>query len=1677
MNLANLAKLQGGYIHNPMIIGKPIELHKEHAVFNEMRQEFINIGYLNIDDTELTALLETIKKDHTEYRETIDMIYQYLLAGKYKEDFIELFKNQKFTQLASELACINISTIDKILVESLKRYKQAKQAPDELLDIYIQTLNDEGKYNELLCNATRKIEADKKTTGMRLKAYEEKVGGTEKERKTREEKMSELRKDIQRFEQIQTDEKKVIATYHQDKIIDISKLSKLIEDNVDGFFEDLPINKEKDKIINILQKYIDRKHYELLDGIVKSYLNNNKYYDFSNYISVFHKLIPYYKTFDRLSFVYDIAGNIVDRTNFKLFRVIDKNYYLLTGYDGIEQGVYKYFVINNNFIISEIPAEPRSYFKKTLAIIPAIFRYSELVELFYNLLNNSTILETFNDINMIYTSNQTPFKNNVKMIIDRSYYKAQIENFNDIIKYLFNNVDDVMLPTTSGNILNMFFYIGNLDFTFNILLNNNIYDIFDNIEFTQCIESQLDETKESGKEISFETLLSEMSKQLTEYNKGITLEKVIEMIQSIKTNAETKRYKLALIYLVKKLYSNIMIHNCVPTYNFIYIYNMINMLETNYNQKFNVSKINERLRELNKWVSKDSNEDKILFYLIFDILKCKVIFDKVTRMNKDIVIYAINTYMATMIQSTNIPFNINIFSNYIKGRYHELRPGKVPTEIDNMNKENMKLFKKEFRSISYKGGYVCNPVNSVQCVADCGESTILNILIYLLFDKETMLINSEWLPDNSLGFLKTFFNKYQTIDSIDVKDVRINKFNKHLQGFEFVYQGLDSFANYSGSYCVYQSPNYTNDKFEDTTDNKEDALARIVYDDMGNVIGEEIKYSGWELRPGYITIVRILNHILGYSKDKSPEESLDEKFLIKNLTSESLKNILMTFKNPNIENILRNYAFIGDKYDFSVFINFGELVNINFTYGHAIFPDITNDTNVNIIGKLKALSARDIAQGKNNYSYNPKRYYLLSSVKKEKFNSLGYLGMSNLLTIFLTPKNKITRTFRKLIYKFINASKNEFNFIKYIGTPELDYICELIKFYENRYYIMNINPKFNSNHITWFCNRFKGFYDLPKMENKLLTILDLALESDILTFEKWIQLIECHDENWARKRYKTNNTIGNIILKSRVKLYNKMKDKLELVTNLLGNNPLHFAYMAFNDLQLSANKKVIVEIIKFIEQKYGKSYYNNKNRLNKYPIENLLFSQELYDEKFIINSLKSNKMSTLIEIISNNYVKFDSLDSPNLSIVIQILPKLLKGDDNLMQNIYDLFIVSFIHLNEMIIIDSVNLFFSIEYIKKICTFMDDLMSRSVISQINRLNTQLVELIYRYHFNLINTTIFKGQDDETRDRIIFPYIYNNNILKSETVRRYITDDATITKFKSIRDFNGDTIYHYIAKYTIYNYGNEINRDIKSLLYDFFKRNPENINNIINNAGLSVIDILSILPIHFESVSIPFLENHFRFLNEYYDKNGFNLTNMVIPYRHVISKIFYAFKSANNLLTSINTYIIDKQDIDNYFICLSDRGLYLYTYCDRLTSEDLKSYLKTYYESKKSRTLNIAKLRNLYTGMISYDTSVKPLHPFPKKIWYKLLGVNSPLSEFTIPIKNKLKNYNRLIGRSKLLSSDEEKDLQQEDEEKGLSSEDEHWGYQDDDTYLSERSYEEDDDPDFERWDQEDRFRDY
>lgn len=1651
MNLSNLAKLLGGYINNPMITGDEVNLTKERNVFNNDTHSFNEFNKLNIDTTKLDELLESIKRKSRPFKGTeesnpdvapqlapyfyiISNMQVYFHYGPHREYYIDLFQKQEFAKIARELDCINISIVNPELVYILTEYITLREQPDnEKLRAYIGVLRRNAvQYNELFSTASQDINLRLSKTRLQLgqsNANQQKVAV-----------------EITKLEQILSTEEFLIGYYHREKISNVNKIFKIINvafanmmttkgylykatsdkaafinNFITDFFKDLPTYRNKDEIVDTLHRYIDRpKLYEQFDKFVKSYLNNNTYYDFTNYISVFHKLIPYYKTFDRLSHIYT-NGELTGRTNFKLFREISDTYYLLTTFDSIDSEDYKYFSIDDNFTLTEERVElinyiNINYIKKSLEELPNIFKHHELVELFYNFKNNYMILNTFGDINKIF-SNST-----MKAIIERSPEYNYISNFNDMLNYMFININDRIIPLhdKTKNILNIFFYKGNLNFTYTFLLNDNIYTLINaNLRLLQSTEKRLRlQDKNYISEIC-NILLQELKTKITTSDKidlAIVQQFVID-IQMPSIDPDILEYlKTAINYMIGRLYGNTDLRNCTPIYNFLYIYDIIEKLEADYNKggdKFDVPKINRRLKELNKMVEKRSNEDKIPFYFICDILKCKIIFNKLTN---DHVCYGINTFMALMIKNTNIPFNMNIFTKHAMIQTLPYRDQQDCTK-DRNNKARMKFFKSEFVPVSYQSNYVYDPQNPMKSRADCGESTILNFILYLIYDSETELLNVDWLPTNADPFLRDIFTKYKTLDSINNKQNRI-EFNNHLQNLRFVYQGVDYFDR-----TVYiNNVQLDNGGELIRYDTLQQALARRVYDAMGNPILDVRTYTGWELRPGYVTIIRILNRILGYSQDKPQGESLNDEFLMNNMTITSLKDILLSFRNPKIEEMLDNYTYTGNMNDEQVYVSFDKLENISLHYGHAHFPEpnSTDNGNTKIIGTLKNLSRMPAKPGRPNpYIYNSNRFHLLSDIKYLDLKVTSYIT-KDLTTILLTPKYRFANQFREKIILAISGDRPEHTdfFLKYKDTPKFLYMCEYIKLYLPRISIKRVNlhislqdteflvsifgsnnpPTFN-NYIRELGQLLNQYYSNKVMTDKVMT--DKVMTAKILTVLK----------------IRDNDDLLKMIIKNHFHLlYDKLKQEIgpnNIVCSLNrifkeDYNVLHYMYdklLKLKNTEFEDQTIHIIDDINVLDNTYNTNKLNNmRDRLKRFPYEIILFSDFSYEKMQYIceNNIRD---STFILTILRNYYKFGNPDYDNLENFLEVLCRPIYKNyitPDLKGNLQVLFLTVALHTrNYEGFQEFENIYKPINKFRYFETYPMELLTK--------MDPNIERLMYMSQRNLVKYRFFTNHPD-----LIFPFIYNNNILNE-----FIVDSSFIRKYMKLenihrytgRDIFGNTIYDYIAMYYMYNYSMDTSPSSYQVLQMTFRNRDLNIIELTNSDGWSILDILSIMPINFDIIQNPkVIENikaHIDLLLEIYTLRDFRDTDKILVYRHILAKYFYIFEGVNKLLGMINNYIRDKPTIDSQYI--TNPLFDLYKYCSRVDTSTLTLILQN-YDNNKRFICNKIPSQRLYDYVVKdYEGDrVIPLHPFPREKWYILLPINSPLPQFIIPIK-------RILGR--------------------------------------------------------------
>ena len=176
----------------------------------------------------------------------------------------------------------------------------------------------------------------------------------------------------------------------------------------------------------------------------------------------------------------------------------------------------------------------------------------------------------------------------------------------------------------------------------------------------------------------------------------------------------------------------------------------------------------------------------------------------------------------------------------------------------------------------------------------CGEVTILNFLNFLLFNKTTKQIDYTYLPDitkTNNAPLVAFYTKYNDINKYNSDVDLINEFfnfYKHMP-FEIIStlddKVTDSDYNYDSKYgwCVYK------------------------YNTQKTVGSKTFIDEGIELRCTYFNLLRVLSYLLKL------EAPLDFRNIEANFSNDAflinaLKQIVLLFKNPDIQNIVSEYS-------------------------------------------------------------------------------------------------------------------------------------------------------------------------------------------------------------------------------------------------------------------------------------------------------------------------------------------------------------------------------------------------------------------------------------------------------------------------------------------------------------------------------------------------------------------------------------------------------------------------------------------------------------------------------------------------------------------------------------------------------------------------------------------------
>lgn len=831
----------------------------------------------------------------------------------------------------------------------------------------------------------------------------------------------------------------------------------------------------------------------------------------------------------------------------------------------------------------------------------------------------------------------------------------------NFLKLMFVNLNNEYVPTINiNNIFNFFIYTGYIQIIFKIFMNNRTY--------------------------------SEKFKKTVYPSDENCREYIIEFFKKKKIT----RY----------------IKNCYNYFNILFNINLLFNKATS--SKPSYSGINNQIKLINKLINDDGSN------ILNEIITKTIEMKKMVELIDDslLVEYILYTFISINANKQLIPFNINILTHNIKRHHLNL--------IRDTHKLNIfnGLFNNGYQIFAYSPSVLADPIDPYSLkTSTCGETMILNLINYLIYDDKTNKLNYNWLPIDTMPEIIDFFKKNNTIH---LTKENCLDFYKLLQRHTFIIQKLDHYN--ADNYRVYSQTRQINsiEKLPYIfTNDLNTAMNLNIYNSKGEHLSNmsEIQYSGYTIRPGYISIIRILNLVLGYHKIDS---KYNENLVMHNINENSLKDILLTFKNPNINNILINYEFV-DKFIFQNLVceikltsKFGLILNYNHAYVN--YNNISSDRSREVDNSLLRYD--------DYYTYN---------FNFKKNNPLSFLFVK-----YFTPK----------FYEFINNSIYDSMDVEYFE----EYLDILIKYYLNVdsnniiYIHKNITNKQNIDLI-------KRFLDVL-IKNKINIVIHDKIFNDIsLLYKKDQYITELFD-------YLIKNIINlkpYFFIDNIIKNYN-----YELIKTIYKNNP-SILYQLSNTNNIIHNLKPEYNIL--IDDNIYSNLFELLNQ-NK-EVFNLLINTPnhkfSYSFEYIIYKHFIAVCNSKFTQLQNSYYTFDrDLIKKEMNKYINIVP---NGVNFIimfykMLNMYNEFSYTFFNIKINILLELltshkfINPTTNILHYNKLYTLLINKYNENIIEYIisNNLSQnqiKYINLIDQYNYNITTTK-------EIDEYIEFNKIYYNYV---------------------------------------------------------------------------------------------------------------------------------------------------------------------------------------------------------------------------------------------------------------------------------------------------------------------------
>ena len=761
---------------------------------------------------------------------------------------------------------------------------------------------------------------------------------------------------------------------------------------------------------------------------------------------------------------------------------------------------------------------------------------------------------------------------------------------------------------------------------------------------------------------------------------------------------------------------------------------------------------------------------------------CQNLIDIIQPIDKKIKNYIILVFIsANMNKPIIMPHNINIFTHDIKNL--RILPGDLRYTPDYPNIAFYSLFNNKYYTLSYAFRNMPDPkcINDIDCqnnyyTSDCGETTLLNLFNYLLY-KDGKL-NYEWLPDNCMQEIKDFYKKNTTIEST-LKD-RL-KFNYIMQRNTFILQKLDYYdtVNYKvyselrdvDSYNIFKNP--INLKYDE-------ALNKDIYDSNGNILPneKEIIYSGYTIRPGYITMVRILNKLLGYH---NIDPKYNENLIFSNINNYSLIELLLTFKNPKINDILKHD--INDKEEEKVKINdniYGQVVEV-------VIPNInmTLTLNYNHSYIIFNNKSSDIEEPGNTISNNTidicKLYDLYNTLNLNNIieNNIDYYLFLN-TNIF----NEYYKNFIKELPIYINIIKdiNDINKLKLI----IDYNMFInndstinLKNIDKSFYTISENQLdiflqiIDNKNIIFNYNKFLNFDDINF--NKILNKINFNIDNNIIIFNS---LLQNYDNNRLIDP-KLNSIKSLPNFKSLWFIYDYIKHNENILFNINYKNDKLISEYFNNDILLK----------KLANTPNNKGEYSYERYINKLSELTDLDYDKMYN---YFNNINSDKYLNYIPDIMQLYIIILKLINSNklkYTCIFLILLMILNIKDN---NVKYKLAILFNNKHNYNINNIIKTIKEYEKFKDIKINIDKfIITEEPYNSFFKNYYYNLDLINVDNLNIIGDDFFKSNSDYDTDSFVDSDSYDNYDVKLNPDESIMTDYKYKEKISEIINKTNDT----------------------------------------------------------------------------------------------------------------------------------------------------------------------------------------------------------------------------------------------------------------------------------------------